>query len=360
MSAHLSERQVEGYRRRSLRPEELLEVDDHLDGCGECRRRVAAGERLAGAVAAWEDLASDSGTAVGIDLGALMEESGRRDERAAPRALPRQALVVALSALGLLLAVGGVAWFATLPLRREVASLRTELRTLRQRESISAPPAPAAGLASLSADLRDAVATALRAGRLDRPALLAGLLGSGAVLRGAADSPGFALQSPLATAVLDGRPVFRWSPLPRGESYRVMVFDRDFNPVADSGEIAGTQWTPDRPLPPGGVYAWEVKARGHGAEVTAPGPASPEARFLVLPADQAAAVRSAVGAAGSSPLALGVLYGRAGLADDAERELAAAAREGPEPEAARRLLDSVRSWRRAAQSPRPTSTNPAQ
>ena len=360
MSAHLSERQIEGYRRRSLRPEELLEVDDHLADCGDCRRRVAAGERLAGAVAAWQDLGSDSGTAVGIDLGALMEESGRREERAAPPVLPRRALVMVLSALGLLLAAGLMAWFATLPLRREVASLRREVRTLRQREAVVTPPAPASGLAALPADLRDAVTTALRDGRLERPALLAGLLGSGAVLRGPADSPGFALQAPLATAVLDGRPVFRWSPLPGGESYRVMVFDRDFNPVTGSGETAGTQWTPDRPLPPGGTYAWQVKARGHGAEVTAPGPASPEARFLVLPAEQADAVRSAAGAAGSSPLALGVLYARAGLADDAERELAAAVREGPEPEAARRLLDSVRSWRRAPQSPRPTSTNAAQ
>ncbi len=335
MTSHLSERQIEDYRRRSLDPAELLTVDDHIAGCGECRQRLAAGERLSGAFAAWEDLAG-GGTTVGIDLGSLVE-TGRREDRwrLGPWSLPRRTFVGALGALGLLLAAGIAAWVATIDLRREVETLRTEVRTLRQEGAIPLPP-----------DLRDAVAAALRDGRLEPPAQLAELLGSGGGLRGSAASPGFRLESPLATAVLGGRPTFRWSPLPQGGSYRVMVFDRGFHLVADSGEIAGTSWTPDRPLPAGAVYSWQVKARRLEAEAIAPGAASPEALFRVLGAEQAAAVGSAARAAGSSHLALGVLYARAGLADDAERELASAAREGPESEAARRLLDSVRAWRR--------------
>ncbi|HEY7213839.1 MAG TPA: zf-HC2 domain-containing protein [Thermoanaerobaculia bacterium] len=358
MPIHLTDRQIEEYHSRSLPPGELLEVDDHLAGCPDCRLRLAAGEPLSGAFAAWEGLPEEPRRAVGLDLGALMDEAGVR--RARWRRWTRPAALALWAAL-LLLVAGLIVWLATL--RRDVESLRAEVRTLRREEIPAAPRAAGlAGLEALPADLRGAVSAALRDGRLARPAQIADLLGSGTVLRGSAAATGFVLQSPIATAVLDGRPTFRWSPLPGGESYRVMVFDRDFNPVAESGEIAGTEWIPERSLPPGSAYSWQVKARRRGTEVTAPGPTSPEALFRVLAADEAAAVRSAARAAGSSRLVLGVLYARAGLLDDAERELAAAAGEGPQPATARRLLDSVRAWRRSSpdQSSPPTSTNPAQ
>jgi hypothetical protein len=195
--------------------------------------------------------------------------------------------------------------------------------------------------------LRETVAAALRDGRIEQPAELAELQSAGAVLRGPASSPGFVPRSPLATAVLDGRPTFRWSPLPGAESYRVRVFDPDFNPVADSGALpgTGTEWSPAQPLQAGGVYAWQVKARSRGQEVTAPGPTSPQAFFRVLPAERAAQVRSEALTAGSSHLAKGVIYARAGLADDAERELGVAVQEGPDSAGARRLLESVQAWR---------------
>jgi hypothetical protein len=117
--------------------------------------------------------------------------------------------------------------------------------------------------------------------------------------------------------------------------------------VADSGALpgTGTEWIPARPLQAGGVYAWQVKARSGGKEVTAPGPTSPQALFRVLEVERAEKVRSEALTAGSSHLARGVIYARAGLADDAERELGVAAREGPDAEGARRLLESVQGWR---------------
>jgi hypothetical protein len=342
MSAHLSQRQIEEYRRRALPAAELLALDDHIAECPDCRLRLAAGEPLSGALQVWDDLSREDRAAVGIDLGALVDESrdgGRRPARGAPRPL-----AVALWAAGLLLVTGLLAWLATLPLRREVESLRTEVRTMRNGRPA---PAPVIGLEALPAGLRETVAAALRDGRLERPVEIAELRGTGAVLRGVTASARFAPLSPLATDVLDGRPTFRWSALPGAESYRVRVFDPDFNPVADSGSLpgTGTEWIPVQPLRAGDVYAWQIKARGRGKEVTAPGPTSPQALFRVLEEKQAVAVRSEALTAGSSHLARGVIYARAGLADDAERELGAAVREEPDSEGARKLLESVQAWR---------------
>jgi hypothetical protein len=340
MPAHLSQRQIEEYRRRALPPAELLAVDDHVAECPDCRLLLAAGEPLSGAFQVWDDLAGEGGTTtVGIDLGALMDERRNdRDDRKRPARGGLRPLTAALLAAGVLLVAGLIAWLATLPLRREVESLRTEVRTLRNHGVTAA---------ELPAGLRETVAAALRDGRIEQPAELAELQSAGAVLRGPASSPGFVPRSPLATAVLDGRPTFRWSPLPGAESYRVRVFDPDFNPVADSGALpgTGTEWSPAQPLQAGGVYAWQVKARSRGQEVTAPGPTSPQAFFRVLPAERAAQVRSEALTAGSSHLAKGVIYARAGLADDAERELGVAVQEGPDSAGARRLLESVQAWR---------------
>ncbi|HEX4961255.1 MAG TPA: zf-HC2 domain-containing protein [Thermoanaerobaculia bacterium] len=368
MPTHLSAHLIDGYRRRSLSPAELLEVDDHLAECPGCRRLLAEGETLTGAFGVWEELAEGGGSgeerlAVGIDLGALADEAARRDGRRWIGA--RRPLLVALCAAGVLLGAGLIAWLATLPLRREVESLRTEVRTMRHGAPPPAPGPQAAGLEALPAGLRQEVAAALRDRRLERPAGIADLIVAGSVLRGLARSSEFALGSPLGTAVIDGRPTFRWSALPGARSYQVRVFDRDFNPVAQSGSLSskGTEWTPGEPLAAGRVYAWQVAAHRGSEELMAPGPSSPQALFRVLPETQAAAVRSAAREAGSSHLALGVVYAHAGLCDDAERELGAAAREGPEPEAARELLASVEGWRgpsQPSQSPRPTSTNAAQ
>jgi len=78
MPGHLSQRQIEQYRGRALPPRELLEVDDHLAGCQECRLRVAEGEPLSASLAVWEELPEGAGHRVGLDLGALVDRPGAR------------------------------------------------------------------------------------------------------------------------------------------------------------------------------------------------------------------------------------------------------------------------------------------
>jgi hypothetical protein len=218
---HLTGQQIEDYHRRALPPRALLEVDDHLADCLECRLRMAEGEPLSGALAAWEAVPEEPGpTAVRLDLGEILDEIDARDVR---KSLQTRTWRPALLTAVLLLLACGAFWIA----RR---------------------PEPA---------------------------------GQGPVLRGPASAPKFTLQAPLSTEVPGGRPTFRWTPLPGAESYGVTVFDRDFNKVADSGPLSRTDWTPDRPLP-GGTYTWQVKARRGGTEITAPGPSLPQAFFQVI------------------------------------------------------------------------------
>jgi hypothetical protein len=83
-----------------------------------------------------------------------------------------------------------------------------------------------------------------------------------------------------------------------------------------------------------------------GQAAVAPVPPSPPARFRILePARRADLERDRAASAGSH-LVLGVVFAQAGLLDDAERELRALARENPQSDLARRLLQSVEARRR--------------
>ena len=46
MAAHLSQEQIDQYKRRRLAPDELLWVDDHISECVDCRQRIASGAEL--------------------------------------------------------------------------------------------------------------------------------------------------------------------------------------------------------------------------------------------------------------------------------------------------------------------------
>jgi hypothetical protein len=351
MSNHLNERRIAAYRSRALPPRELLEVDDHLAACSDCRLRLAEREPLAAAFTAWDSLADEPVHRVELDLGKLVDGTEAQPEK---RGLPVRPALPVLWAAALLLAVGLIVWLVLLSFRNGDDSLLADPQRV-ETESVFA------ALAALPEVQRHEVTAVLRAGRMERPPEIADLLGAGAILRGTAAATELQPLSPLGTAVRDGRPTFRWLPVAGAESYQVTVFDRDFQPVAASDPSARTEWTPEMPLAAGSVYAWQVKARRGGQEVTAPGPGSPQALFRVLPPERAAAVESAAGPVRGSSLALGVLYARAGLRDEAERELEAAVREHPGSAEVRSLLASVRSWRQpATQPPSPTSTNPAQ
>lgn len=366
---HLTDEQVERYRRRTLPPAELLAVDDHIAGCPTCRRRLAAGEPLAAAHAAFEAVTAP--------------ERAAARRRLAERPAARWALAAALAGAVLV----GVWWLAASLGRpdREVVARSTTgepgepgepgerpARTAEGNRRNGAPPEPPlraevavtladaggsvtldregrlSGLGGLSPELERSIAGALAAGRLPRPAGQAGLVGSEIRLMGeGGEASAFGPLAPVATAVASPRPTFRWAPLPGADAYTVAVFDAGFDRVTASEPLPATEWTPAEPLPGGAVYTWQVTARTGAGEVTSPAPPAPEARFAVLPEARAAALERAV-AGQPSRLARAVLYAREGVVDEAERELAALVEANPSSEVARSLLESVRSWKEPA------------
>jgi hypothetical protein len=201
------------------------------------------------------------------------------------------------------------------------------------------------GLGEVDADLRAAVASALR-GQVAEPAGLAALRpGRSALMGTASGTPVFGPLAPVGLRVSNGRPTFLWSPHPEAVAYDVKVFDQDFREQAAGADIRGTEWQPPRPLAPGVIYLWQVTARtGHG-RVSAPVPPRPEARFEVADEALLAQVGRRRSAAPSSHLVAAIAFLEAGLLDDADSELQALAAANPDSARVAALRDRVRSMR---------------
>jgi anti-sigma factor RsiW len=197
------------------------------------------------------------------------------------------------------------------------------------------------------------VRAALQRGVLTMPAVLRQLQAEGSVQRGPSDEPRSSMV-PSGEVVDTTRPRFTWSPVPDGV-YEVSVFD-GAKRVASSGPLREPRWSPERDLPRGRTYGWQVEVQHGDRPMTLPAPTEPPALFHVLEARQSEAIAQARREASPDHLLVGVLYANAGMRAAAEDELAAAA--AAHQEGAEALLRSVRSW--PAQSGAPTRMNGAQ
>jgi hypothetical protein len=79
--------------------------------------------------------------------------------------------------------------------------------------------------------------------------------------------------------------------------------------------------------------------------VTSPEQPAPEAKFVVLDAAKAEELSRVRQVYKGSHLTLGTLYARAGLLDEAERELESALHKNPRSKVAHKLLLSVQALR---------------
>ena len=208
------------------------------------------------------------------------------------------------------------------------------------------------GLERLPESDRRAIRSALASGRVSTPPALSGLTTGGGPLLGGGGGEGdgggavFAPLTPVGAVVRAARPSFKWRALEGATSYVVNVFDTSFNKVATSGTLTGAEWTPPAgALTRGRVYVWQVTALKGSEEFITPAPDEPEARFKVLEDGKARALDAAQRAAGDSHLALGVIYARAGLLDEAEREFRALLEENPASVTAQKLLRDLRARR---------------
>jgi anti-sigma factor RsiW len=383
MRAHPTRAELAAFLRRRLDPEQLLRVDRHLESCAECRAAVDGDPALRNARASlrrallgvdnglthpsYEELAASvDGELSAAERGRLEEHLERCEacrqsrcdlEALSTRAAPagsewRKALAWTAAAASVIVAASLVMW--TRPDAVSPGTAGPSATPLPSAPTPAAAPSSTNGLPgpddleALPPAFRRSLASALRTGRLDKPAALEGLLAAPGTLLGEAAGPGrFSLLTPLATVVEAERPTFRWHPLAEADGYEVRVYDADYHEVLASGVVASSSWTPPRPLRRGQVFSWVVTALKNGERIRAPEPPAPEARFRVLDPAGLAALRDLQPSASRSMVALGVLYASLGLLDEAEAHLANHLEAHPQSPKVADLLRGIRRWRGA-------------
>jgi hypothetical protein len=361
---HVTDAEIEQFHRRQLTPEVLLPLTDHLADCDDCRRRVAKGGDQATASALLRK-------ALGIDLDEHVSEldiqavaggtlSGdRRDEvtahldqcrACAEEVRDLQAFIArstpaggrrwrwtagALAAAAVLIVGIALGWLSRSNGARPVASLvdASGVVTLDSRGSL-------AGVDALGDSDRERVRQAIHTGRLSLPSTLSALNDRGGALLGPADAPPFRVVAPLGMVVLDTQPTLRWTPLAGAAAYIVTLQEQTTGHTISSSPLTRDQWVVDHPLTRGATYTWQVAGSVQGgAEMVAPRPPAPAARFRVLDAQAASQLQTLP----ASHLVRGILYANAGLVADAERELAALSAQNPDSEIASTLLRQIRT-----------------
>ena len=369
---HLAPEQIAAYVDDEIDTVEREIAETHLELCRQCKAEVIDLKEIKDAMSIPSTERPVGRRAAGLDVrsGGLWSTQLRR------------ILLPAGVAASLIV----VLFLVTVGLRRQVAELRSQVSALQERnkaleEQVSSIPslqttlsdlqrsnaelltalAPAValhdgdrlvtldrqgnltGLDSLLESSRQVVRAALRSQHVEMAASLADLKGKREVLMGSGGADSFSVVSPVGEVLETDRPTFRWAELGGASAYTVTVYDAGLSTVATSPELTATEWTVSRPLKRGGVYSWDVAARKDGKEVVSPSPPAPPATFRILDHGMLNELDHARRAYPGSHLVLGVLYGRAGMMEDAERELKALAGENPQSGVAQKLLGSVRS-----------------
>ena len=348
MNAHLTDAELQAFAEGRLRTDDLIRADDHLSGCADCRARGAAlndlpraSDAVATALSAKTPHLSDDEIQL-LVRGALEPPHRARlgshllscetclrqvnDLRSwqAPAARPKRWLALAAA---MLLAALLPAAIWQLGLRQKAASSIAGLDRL--------DPIDQAGVrASLDAGI----------GRL--PEFIDDVTGSRETLMAAAPVPvdSFAPTAPVATGIASDRPRFEWRPLTGADSYVVTVFDERSNEVMRSASIDQPAWTPDRPLPRGRTYVWQVAARRKDQTVVTPAAPMPPAKFHVVDAHVADVLERAQSQP-SSHLLLGILNMNAGIVDEAVRQFNQVEPTDTGAGLARRSLERLRAVR---------------
>jgi len=186
----------------------------------------------------------------------------------------------------------------------------------------------------------------LLAESLEMPEVIAGLDRTATLaVRGTRPSADtFAIIGPVATIVSNDRPVFRWTELEGVESYTVSVYDADLQLATKSEPLKEPEWVIPIRLRPEVTYTWIVAALKESEERLAPAPPS-RAEFRIIGKRAHSKLKYELAQA-NSPGARGVLFAKAGMLDESERELSLQVRLTPHDQRSRNLLATVRSWRR--------------
>jgi hypothetical protein len=368
MPEHLIERQLQGYRDRTLALGEMMAVDAHLGGCQSCRTalsgladKTATASVMAGIDQArfrhlsyeqMDDWVEDRLDPAGREL--VMAHIGTcspcarqliaYQEYAPAMAAPIQTMRVAAAvpqkasfwsflkqpqyALG---AAAVVAFFIVTPLTRHsspepvgaiLAPTNTAVDSTIPEKNIPLlnEAVNVSELDSLPDSLRAGVKQFINAPESAvRPAALKGLESSG----------GGMLESPVSEVVETTLPELRWKAF--GDSYSVSLYDSRHVLISRRGELKETRWTPPSALSRDKVYTWEVEAgaqKYHGS-------------FKVLGEAQLSELQKIRAEHGSSHLVMGAVSEELGLLTAARAEFEAMGNEQ-----GRKLASSVDGLRK--------------
>ena len=369
---HLTDTELAAYGKRALAPVDALEISDHLAGCDECRelaRRAAVGaesdkdwevtyEELAALVddeldpiearalqtrisrlpAAQRELADLVLFRKLMDAGSTEDVAPATPPRnVVPGFFGRWALPLAAA---LAVSAGGL-WWSVHSRAQAFVRLRDHGQDVRFNQK-----GESRAWAKFSPSLRHALKDAVTHGKIEVPTAVIALAGRKGTLAGNASAEPvlFRVLAPIATAVRDGKPQFRWSRFPDADAYRIHVVSLSTGELMITETLRGDQatWTPSQSLADGQTYEWEIEAlRGEQVIAKAPVPPQPEARFAVISTPQRDELAQVRGRSGGSHLALGVANAQAGLLDDAMSEFAALATENPDAPIPQKLCDEL-------------------
>ena len=342
---HLSAAELSGYVNDDLEELDREDVESHLEVCDQCRSEV-------------EKLRSNIADRPAIPLWRVYVQWP-----------PVQ--IAALVLLTLILA-GFALWYARNRSRPLQAPLQNGSKP--QESHASASPSPVQtpdepvgivaqlndggkrivlnekgqleGVEHLPPSVQRTIKSTLTSQTLEKPDDLEELIEKPGVLLGErVEGEPFELLGPIATVLQDNQPVFRWRPLEGATGYIVSVLDARLDEVATSDTLAGTEWQVPKKLN-GGIYSWQVTAIKDGQRIVSPTLPAPQAKFKILDARKAAEISRAKRDFPESHLALGVMFTRAGLLDDAAREFELLQRANPGSSLAKKLLDQVRAMQK--------------
>ena len=157
----------------------------------------------------------------------------------------------------------------------------------------------------------------------------------------------FSLIGPVGETVLETAPDFRWEKAAGAKSYKITIFDAQFNEVL-TATVSDNRFKPDRSLMPGAKYLWRVAAQTADGEVVAPSLPQPPAMFQV--ASETAKTRIQSLKKNGDQFKLALVYAREGMLDLARCTLEKITLQSSEHRVAKRFLAKVMKWQKENKS----------
>ncbi len=298
LSNHLTGADLDRIRRGAASAEEAAAVGRHVRECAECQ--ALADEHLA---------IVDSAAAFEAAFSAEESEGGAQS-------MPQRRVVLWAGAAA---AAAVIAILLVTPRPGEPRS--TTAPIVRVAPPAGVPPVKVVPRARARRPEWDGLLEETRrTGRLAFPADIRELA-TPDMFRGEPSAVAVSAMWPVATAIDEERPELRW-PDVDGARF-VVVLTSGGNELARSGSLTTSHWRVPIALRRGQVVRWQVRMdRGETTSIL-PAPPAPPAIFRSISEEEHQEIARAKAEAPDDHLLIGLLYARAGVVEEARRELGA-------------------------------------